>query len=69
MKKIIITMFLTFSISLSGNAGCLKNYDNELIITKAKLQKYNCKKVNNTETVKFCKKMNQKQNFTQKNLK
>ena len=69
MKKIIITMFLTFSISLSGNAGCLKNFDNELIITKAKLQKYNCEKVNNTETEKFCKKNEPKAKFYSKKLK
>ena len=69
MKKIIITLLLTLSISLSGNAGCLKNFDNELIITKAELQKYNCEKINNIEKVKFCKKNEPKVKFYTKKLK
>ena len=62
-------MLLTFSISLSGNTGCLKNFDNELIVTKAKLQKYNCAKKNNTERVKFCIKNETKVKFYAKKLK
>ena len=69
MKKIIITMLLGFSISLSANAGCLKNFDNDLIITKAQLQKYNCKKINNAESIKLCKKNEPKAKFYTKKLK
>ena len=69
MKKIIITMFLILLTSLNGNAGCLKNFDNELIVTKTELQKYNCEKINNTERVKFCKRNEPKAKFYAKKLK